>query len=99
MDKLMENRFKIYTSMFFDWLTFTLTFYMTASFILSFAHSPLFIVFNTLNIALISLFTKVSHKSYGKKRGNILILITVLTLAALIYFLGYFNVSQTLIKL
>lgn len=95
----MENKFKIYLSMFFDWLTFTLCFYMTASFILSFAHSPLFIVFNTLNIVLISHFTKVSHKSYGKKRANILILITVLSLVALIYFLGYFNVSKTLIKL
>ncbi len=99
MDKQMENKFKIYASIFFDWLTFTLTFYMTASFILSFAHSPLFIIFYTLNIVLISLFTKVSHKSYGKKRGNILMLITVLTLAVLIYFLGYFNVSKTLVKL
>ena len=34
-----------------------------------------------------------------KKRGNILMLITVLTLAVLIYFLGYFNVSKTLVKL
>lgn len=99
MDKQMENKFKIYASMFFDWLTFTLTFYMTASFILSFAHSPLFIIFNTLNIALISLFTKVSHKPYGKKWANILILITVLSLAALIYFLGYFNVSKVLVKI
>ena len=99
MDKQMENKFKICASIFFDWLTFTLTFYMTASFILSFAHSPLFIIFYTLNIVLISLFTKVSHKSYGKKRGNILMLITVLTLAVLIYFLGYFNVSKTLVKL
>lgn len=99
MDKQMENKFKIYASMFFDWLTFTLTFYMTASFILSFAHSPLFIIFYTLNIVLISLFTKVSHKSYGKKRGNILMLITVLTLAVLIYFLGYFNVSKVLVKI
>lgn len=99
MDKQMENKFKIYASMFFDWLTFTLTFYMTASFILSFAHSPLFIIFNTLNIVLISHFAEVSHKSYGKKRGNILMLITVLTLAVLIYFLGYFNVSKTLVKL
>lgn len=99
MDKQMENKFKIYASMFFDWLTFTLTFYMTASFILSFAHSPLFIIFNTLNIALISLFTKVSHKSYGKKWANILILITVLSLVALIYFLGYFNVSKVLVKI
>ena len=99
MDKQMENKFKIYASMFFDWLTFTLCFYMTASFILSFAHSPLFIIFNTLNIVLISHFAEVTHKSYGKKRGNILILITVLSLVALIYFLGYFNVSKTLIKL
>lgn len=99
MDKQMENKFKIYASMFFDWLTFTLTFYMTASFILSFAHSYLFIIFYTLNIVLISHFTKVSHKSYGKRRANILMLITVLTLAVLIYFLGYFNVSKTLVKL
>ena len=95
----MENKFKIYASMFFDWLTFTLCFYMTASFILSFANTYLFVVFNALNIALISLFTKVSHKSYGKKRANILILITVLSLVALIYFLGYFNVSKTLVKI
>lgn len=99
MDKQMENKFKIYLSMFFEWLTFTLTFYMTASFILSFAHSPLFILFNTLNIVLISHFAEVSNKSYGKKRANILILITVLSLVALVYFLGYFNVSKTLIKL
>ena len=98
MDKQIENKFKIYLSMFFEWLTFTLTFYMTASFILSFAHSPLFIVFNTLNIVLISHFAEVSHKSYGKKRGNILILITVLSLVALIYFLGYFEVSPSPIK-
>lgn len=94
----MENKFKIYLSMFFDWLTFTLTFYMTASFVISFAHSYLFVVFNTLNIVLISFFTESSHKSYGKKRGNILILITVLSLVALIYFLGYFEVSPSPIK-
>ena len=99
MENNMENKFKIYASMFFEWLTFTLTFYMTASFILSFSDSYLFIIFNTLNIVLISHFAEVSHKSYGKKRANILILITVLSLVALIYFLGYFNVSQTLIKL
>lgn len=89
---------KKYLNYFFEILTATLVFYIAACFLISF-QSVLKVFVLVINSALIvNFYENLSHK-YGKKQSLVLLAISIAILNLLIYFVGYFEVAETISKL
>lgn len=83
---------------FFETLTVTLTFYVVACFLISF-QSILKIFALTLNSALMLMFYENLKRKYSKKAATLIVAISIAILILLIYFVGYFEVAETISKL
>lgn len=83
---------------FFETLTVTLTFYIVACFSISF-QSILKIFVHALNIALILMFYENLKRKYSKKAATLIVATSIAILILLIYFVGYFEVAETISKL
>ncbi len=83
---------------FFETLTVTLTFYVVACFSISF-QSVLKIFASVLNSALILSFYENLKSKYSKKAAVLIVAISIAILILMVYFIGYFEVSETISKL
>ena len=83
---------------FFETLTVTLTFYIVACFSISF-QSILKIFALALNSALILMFYENLKRKYSKKAATLIVATSIAILILLIYFVGYFEVAETISKL
>lgn len=83
---------------FFETLTVTLVFYIAACFLISF-QSVLKVFALVINSALIVNFYENLSRKYGKKQSLVLLAISIAILILLIYFVGYFEVAETISKL
>ena len=83
---------------FFETLTVTLTFYIVACFSISF-QSVLKIFASVLNSALILSFYENLKSKYSKKAAVLIVAISIAILILMVYFIGYFEVSETISKL
>lgn len=89
---------KKYLNYFFEILTATLVFYIVACFLISF-QSVLKVFVLVINSALIITFYENLSRKYGKKQSLVLLVISIAILILLIYFVGYFEVAETISKL
>lgn len=89
---------KKYLNYFFEILTATLVFYIAACFLISF-QSILKIFVHALNIALILMFYENLKRKYSKKAATLIVATSIAILILLIYFVGYFEVAETISKL
>lgn len=89
---------KKYLNYFFEILTATLVFYIVACFLISF-QSVLKVFVLVINSALIITFYENLSRKYGKKQSLVLLAISIAILILLIYFVGYFEVAETISKL
>lgn len=83
---------------FFETLTVTLTLYVVACFLISF-QSILKIFALALNSALILMFYENLKRKYSKKVAALIVATSIVILILLIYFVGYFEVAETISKL
>lgn len=89
---------KKFINYLFETITVTLTFYVVACFSISF-QSVLKIFASVLNSALILSFYENLKSKYSKKAAVLIVAISIAILNLLIYFVGYFEVAETISKL
>lgn len=89
---------KKYVNYFFEILTATLVFYIAACFLISF-QSLLKVFVLVINSALIINFYENMSRKYGKKPALVMLAISIAILILLVYFVGYFEVAETISKI
>lgn len=89
---------KKYLNYFFEILTATLVFYIAACFLISF-QSVLKVFVLVINSALILSFYENLKSKYSKKAAVLIVAISIAILILMVYFIGYFEVSETISKL
>lgn len=89
---------KKFINYLFETITVTLTFYVVACFSISF-QSVLKIFASVLNSALILSFYENLKSKYSKKAATLIVAISIAILILMVYFIGYFEVSETISKL
>lgn len=89
---------KKFINYLFETITVTLTFYVVACFSISF-QSVLKIFASVLNSALILSFYENLKSKYSKKAAVLIVAISIAILILMVYFIGYFEVSETISKL
>lgn len=89
---------KKFINYLFETITVTLTFYVVACFSISF-QSVLKIFASVLNSALILSFYENLKSKYSKKAAVLIVAISIAILILMVYFIGYFEVAETISKL
>lgn len=89
---------KKFINYLFETITVTLTFYVVACFSISF-QSILKIFVSVLNSALILSFYENLKSKYSKKAAVLIVAISIAILILMVYFIGYFEVAETISKL
>lgn len=89
---------KKFINYLFETITVTLTFYVVACFSISF-QSILKIFASVLNSALILSFYENLKSKYSKKAAVLIVAISIAILILMVYFIGYFEVAETISKL
>lgn len=89
---------KKFINYLFETITVTLTFYVVACFSISF-QGVLKVLAHALDSALILMFYENLKRQYSKKAAALIVAISIAILILMVYFIGYFEVAETISKL
>lgn len=97
-DRDIKNGGKVIINVFFKTLTFIFTIYLISCFLISFRQNLLKVLISCVNISVMASYKARIEKYVGSRVSYLLLFVSVILIAFIIYTFGYFEVSNTITK-